>query len=92
MREEKYKLGQRQIELEFQSFMEALYPNVEKDSRQYKLSRLLFYCGIATLSAFQNRDSVAKGVIEDLGVCNEFAKKGVPAEETLADLVASRGE
>lgn len=81
-----------QTETDFLSAMKKVFPEVEKDSPQFKSSRLLFYMGAFNMITSKE---MGKTKEELLGSVNElrdalklavhFGKKGIPPEDTLAD-------
>lgn len=88
---------QRQlIENEFCEFMQQVYPKVHTDSPQFKTSRLLFYAGAYILITHkkgqaqkrkENCNDMFAGIKSAMEFASDAAKKGIPAEIALTDLM-----
>ena len=85
------------IESEFKNAMAMVYPTLEKDSIQYKTSRVLFYMGahvmVTSKRIGSTQNEVAKASLElyeALKLSVHFAKKGLHPEDTLADYVEGK--
>lgn len=96
---EKERFKKMKIEQEFLNAMKHVYPTVEKDSPQFKSSRLLFYMGaytMVTAKSFGQELGKLKEVVDELResmrFANSFAKKGLQPEDTLADYVEGKDQ
>jgi len=74
-----------QIEKDFLEAMEKVHPGVEKDSLQFKSSRLMFYMGAFTLTTSKSEITLINEVREALKFVSELAEQGLQPEESLAD-------